>query len=119
MLKQCLLVGVIFCTQILEAQQSEKLTAAPTAVVHMQSIKNDFAPVFFSTEMPAPGSTSYRRHLMEIKDSLYGNRKFPGYNSVDRITTEITAPEILTGWEGNLMTSYVPNDNDLAISNMV
>lgn len=87
------------------------------ATVHMQHLQEDFAPVFFSTEMPAPGSTSYRRHLIDLKDSLYNGKTYPGYTTDSRTTTDITSPEILSGWEGNLMTSYVPNDNDLAISN--
>lgn len=90
---------------------------APAGVVHMQQITNDLAPVFYSLEMPAPGSGSYRRYLIDLKDSLYAGRTFPGYTTSAKTTTDITPPEVLVEWEGNIMTSFVPNDNDLAISN--
>ncbi|HMX05471.1 MAG TPA: T9SS type A sorting domain-containing protein [Chitinophagales bacterium] len=90
---------------------------APSAVVIMHEIKQDYNPIWYSTEMPAPGSNSYRRHLIDLKDELYRNYMPQQQSNLLREETDITSPEILSGWEGNLITSYVPNDNDLAISN--
>lgn len=100
-----------------QAVRSMHQVFPPLAVVHMKDLSADFNPVFFSTEMPAQGSLSYRRHLIDLKDSLYGRQLTPKGPAAFKTQTDITAPEILTGWEGNIMTAYVPNDNDLAISN--
>ncbi len=95
----------------------QKITAPVPVTVDLQQLHDDFAPIFFSTEMPPQGSTGYRRHLIDLKDSLYGDVITPKGPAAFRTQTDITAPEILSGWEGNIMTAYVPNDNDLAISN--
>ncbi|HNV98918.1 MAG TPA: hypothetical protein PKL06_06100, partial [Chitinophagales bacterium] len=95
----------------------QKITAPVPVTVDLQKLHDDFAPIFFSTEMPPQGSTGYRRHLIDLKDSLYGDVITPKGPAAFRTQTDITAPEILSGWEGNIMTAYVPNDNDLAISN--
>lgn len=110
-----LLGNVVFCQTI--SPRPQKIQAPSPIIVDMHQLQDDYAPVFFSTEMPAQGSTGYRRHLIDLKDSLYGAAITPKGPTSFRTQTDITAPEVLIGWEGNIMTSYVPNDNDLAISN--
>jgi len=105
------------CISLIAQNRSESVRIPKTGEVVLGAIQNDFFPGFFSTEMPAPGADSYRRYLMDLKEELYKDfipvSNFPA----QRTETEVTAPEVMAGWEGNLITSYVPNDNDLAISN--
>lgn len=96
---------------------AEKMQFLPVGKVTLSEIKTDFNPQLQCIEAPAPGSASYRRYLMDLKESLYGDNKFIPTQQRIEADTILSAPEILAGWEGNLMGTGVPNDNDMAISN--
>jgi len=96
---------------------AEKMQFLPSAKVTLAEISNDFNPQLLCVEAPAPGAASYRRYLIDLKESLYGDGKYVPTQQRTVADTSLSAPEILAGWEGNLMGTGVPNDNDMAISN--
>ncbi|MGB4832602.1 MAG: T9SS type A sorting domain-containing protein [Chitinophagales bacterium] len=116
-----LIVTLLTAIQFVQAQDkikaSEKLQIQKVASVVLKDIHTDFNPQLLTLEMPAPGSESYRRHLIDLKEALYGNGKYMPTATRLNDTALLAAPEILTGWEGNIMGTGVPNDNDMAISN--
>ncbi len=118
-----LLLPFSFCLiQIISAQQipqrSDLIKIKCAATIELKKITNDWDPQLQCLEMPAPGSGSYQRFLIDLKQELYGSYQTVESNQFKLTETdELTMPEVLGGWEGNLMGSSVPNDNDLAISN--
>jgi len=88
----------------------------PSATITLSQIKHDWDPQLLCLEMPAPGSGSYQRYLIDLKNEIYG-QKVKTDHVMMKTTDELPAPSILGGWEGNPMGTGVPNDNDMAISN--
>jgi hypothetical protein len=114
----------VICIAFVEVKAQQSIKASPkmtlprTAQVVMRDIQNDYQPQLLSLEMPAPGSETYRRYLIDLKENLYGDGQFnTTANKTTTDTFDLAAPEILAGFEGNPMGSGVPNDNDMAISN--
>lgn len=121
-MKKYLLLLVLGCIAQFGNAQNNQIKAThkqieTAAVVELVNISRDFNPQLICTEAPAPGSTSYRRYLMDLKSSLYENGQYTPSQQRIADTTILPAPELLAGWEGNPMGSGVPNDNDMAISN--
>ena len=75
-----LIVTLLTAIQFVQAQDkikaSEKLQIQKVASVVLKDIHTDFNPQLLPLEMPAPGSESYRRHLIDLKEALYGNGKY-------------------------------------------
>ncbi len=103
--------------QIATGNKSDKLQFPPAAHIRLSDIHTDWAPQLQNTEMPPPGSDSYRRYLIDLKEQLYSNYTPTGIAHKTTDTSALPAPSVLAGWEGNIMGTSVPNDNDLAISN--
>ncbi len=114
-------LAILFSGTAIFAQQQisrSPLQQFPVAAqVVMREIHDDFNPQLQHLEMPAPGSESYRRHLIDLKSALYDGNKFQPTGYKNNATASLSAPEVLAGFEGNIMGSSVPNDNDMAISN--
>lgn len=108
-------VGYSASSQV-KAVKSAPIILEKQASISVAEIHQDFAPVFYSLEMPAPGSDSYRRFLIDLKQRIYGEKQYPG-NKQHKTSAEIPEPTYLHGFNGNPMGSGVPNDNDVAISN--
>lgn len=111
----------IFCAQIISAQttvphRSEVLQFSPGGAVAPKTFSPDFFATLYSLEMPAPGSESYRRFLIDLKEELYGGKTFTGQHAM-RSSSSAPAPEYISGFDGNPMGTGVPNDNDMAVSN--
>lgn len=111
-----LIVTLLTSYQIIQAQDkikaSEKLQLQKIGSVVLKDIHTDFNPQLLALEIPAPGSESYRRHLIDLKEALYGNGKYVPTGVRLNDTALLSAPEVITGWEGNIMGTGVPNDND-------
>ncbi|MFN0276075.1 MAG: T9SS type A sorting domain-containing protein [Chitinophagales bacterium] len=95
---------------------SSALTIPLSATVNLSEISEDYNPGFYSMEMPAPGSDTYRRYLIDLKEELYSNKNFTG-SPHQKTSSEVPAPTVVHSFNGNPMGSGVPNDNDMAISN--
>ena len=113
---------IVFLVSNLQAQKPEvenRIHKFPvSATLDLSKISTQWNPQLLCLEMPAPGSETYRRYLIDLKNELYNNRSFtPSNNYKQSETTDLPQPSVLSGWEGNPMGSGVPNDNDMAISN--
>ncbi|MFI5172341.1 MAG: T9SS type A sorting domain-containing protein [Chitinophagales bacterium] len=120
-MKKLILLAACFSSFFVFGQQAGKYPSPIIeyplkATINIASIKEDWAPQLQNMEMPAPGSESYRRYLIDLKEDLYENKKFPNNLKLGDINS-LPQPSILAGWEGNPMGTGVPNDNDMAISN--
>ncbi|MBC8046315.1 MAG: hypothetical protein H7Y00_05930, partial [Fimbriimonadaceae bacterium] len=111
---------IIFSSVISIAQTHAHKSAVKiipkSASVTMSEIKNDYAPLLFPLEMPAPGSNSYRRYLIDLKEKLYAGKKYSGTRQ-QKTSSDVPVPTVAHGFNGNPMGNGVPNDNDMAISN--
>lgn len=97
--------------------RSEVLTFDPIVKISVAEMVHHWDPQLLNFEMPAPGSGSYQRYLIDLKNELYGQPQQHQEQSFKLAeTSALTAPQILAGWEGNIMGNGVPNDNDMAIS---
>lgn len=111
----CLIQYSIAMAQFSEPVKNQLTGPVKMGSVRMTEISEDYFPVFFPLEMPAPGSGTYRAYLQELKEDLYSNYQPSGNRrSVDG---DVPMPELLAGFEGNPYGFSVPNDNDVAISN--
>ena len=66
------LAVLFFCSTIFAQQQINRSPLqqfAVSATVVMREIHDDFNPQLQHLEMPAPGSESYRRHLIDLKSA--------------------------------------------------
>ncbi len=100
-----------------ELKKGGSFKYAKAATVDLKKITEDWNPQFQSLEMPVPGSESYRRYLIDLKEELYGNKINTPENFKQSEINVLPDPAIISGWEGNPMGTGVPNDNDMAISN--
>ena len=109
----------LFLASNINAQETKQVLQFPLqSTINFSEIKTQWNPQLLCLEMPAPGSETYRRYLIDLKNDLYGNRTFGSENNYkESEINNLPDPAILTGWEGNIMGSGVPNDNDMAISN--
>lgn len=98
--------------------RSELFTINPSAKISLKNISHHWDPQLLNFEMPAPGSGSYQRYLIDLKNELYGDpHQSDNHAFKTNETSSLSEPAILAGWEGNIMGNSVPNDNDMAISN--
>lgn len=109
-----ILVCSVFSQSIPSKSHLRNISAS--AGINLQTISEDFNPVFYPLEMPAPGSQSYRRYLIDLKEKLYSGKTYSG-SPQQKTSSDVSAPLLLHGFDGNPMGTGVPNDNDLAISN--
>ncbi|MFN3940317.1 MAG: hypothetical protein ACK4IY_07000, partial [Chitinophagales bacterium] len=116
----CLLFASVFISTVnaqnAKAHKSDIIKIAPAGKVTPGSARQDFFPVLYSMEMPAPGAETYRSYLLDLKEKLYTNKTYLGYTHF-KSDAAAPVPEVLSAFEGNPMGVSVPNDNDLAISN--
>lgn len=116
-MKDLLLGGLLLIvTSCSYSQVKQSFPVKRSATVKVSEIKNDYTPVFYSLEMPHPGSAEEERYVIDLKEKLYRNKTFYG-KPAQRTGADVPAPAIVHGFNGNPMGSGVPNDNDVAISN--
>ncbi|GDX50961.1 hypothetical protein LBMAG27_00080 [Bacteroidota bacterium] len=117
------LIAIIFCIAI-SAHISAQVTFEKTefhfplkTVVNPKSISTDWNPSLQNLEMP-----SVESDMIEMKSAKYEADKIYSKNTFisekkENARTNIDAPFIARNFIGNVFNGYVPNDNDLAISN--
>lgn len=109
-------VFLLVCVIAIAQNQPTSHTVSCKASVEIHTIHKDFTPGYFALEMPAPGADSYRRYLIDLKEQLYAGKFFAG-KPQHKTASDVPAPSLLHGFNGNTMGSGVPNDNDMAVSN--
>jgi len=107
---------LLFCSTII-AQQKTKLTIPKSASTHVNVITQDWNPVLQNYEMPKPGTATARGKLLQLKEE--NAAKYPRKEKFKPSPSKsnLSSPEVLRNFQGNVFMNRFPNDNDIAISN--
>ncbi len=119
MKKLLLLLNCLLPVFFVSAQQGP----APTirmiplkAICDLRPEKDLWMPMLKNQQLPKPHSGAERetvRHTKQMLDQQYRSRRIAG--SLTR-QTAANAPVLISNFIGNFFNYYVPNDNDLAVS---
>jgi len=96
--------------------QSKVLKKAIGETIDVSQIDADWAPSMKRLEMPPPGSGSYREYLRQLKKEI-SKKKRDRSKYMEVKSSSTPQPYLLGGFEGNIWSGNIPNDNDMAISN--
>ena len=88
------------------------------AVLSFADTTADWEVMLQNIEVPAPGGTSYRSKLMEMKEEMRKEYPVKSANYPQQVFKTDTISALLLGrsFEGNIAQNSIPNDNDMAIS---
>lgn len=109
-----LFIGNSLTAQEVRYDRSDLKRSIAPVKVNVGAIKDVWAPSIMDIEAPAPGGTSYRDFLREIKKDI--NRSGGANKQGKKSQATADAPIIAEGFQAN-RTSGQPADNDMAISN--
>lgn len=96
----------------------DRLDIPRAAVISFSEPIDDWFVQVDNLEMPQPGSQTKKGQLYRLKEEA--RKKYPlkvGQKKLYKTSQEAPTPILERSFEGNLLSSGVPNDNDMAISN--
>lgn len=96
--------------------KSRFLTLPRQATVVVREVQEDYHPLMVRLEAPFPGGDPERVWLAEQKQVLNARRQ-PVAESAMKTDSTAPSPWLGDNFASNFVTSGVPNDNDMAISN--
>jgi len=107
---------LIFTQGLCQQPTSHSFTIPKKATLDLQPVKDIWKPTLRKRELPKPHS-GIEHHIKEqIKDSL--GRLYPKNQILKKESKQsfVAAPGLLRNFQGNSYNFFVPNDNDMAIS---
>src|SRR5689334_1891317 len=99
-----------------EPSETKSFTIAKGTTISLDGKNDVWSPVLFNHQLPKPDQGADEKYARHIQDSL--TQRFPRSNSFEISQRSVVdTPIMIRNFAGNNYFGYVPNDNDLAISN--
>lgn len=117
--KYIILLSLIVMSLITQAQttfQSHKFTVPKQTSLILQPANDIWSPSLKKRQLPIPKSGIDEVQKQLLKDSLSNQYPRKKNKSTDK-SSIVAPPALLRNFIGNSFSGFVPNDNDMAISN--
>ena len=97
--------------------EKKSFTISKGATITLDEKNDAWSPLLQNRQLPKPDQGADEVYARHIRDSLTLRYRRNNANQVSYRTSAIDTPYVLRNFAGNNYFGFVPNDNDLAISN--